>query len=91
MKRIGILNVKGSLPNFEDFGKLPTHLLNDNGMIGGEEAQQVLDGLIIPGGSIVESESITPEVERVIRKMDKQGSSYWGCALDFRYWPIKQI
>ncbi len=84
MKRIGILNVKGSLPNFEDFGKLPTHLLNDNGLVGGQKAHQVLDGLIIPGGSIVESESITPEVERVIRKMDAQGKFILGMCSGFQ-------
>ena len=78
MKKIGILYVKGSLPNFEDFGKLPTHLLKDNGVVNGEKAHEVLDGLIIPGGSIIESESITPEVASVIRKMDAQGKFILG-------------
>ena len=78
MKKIGILYVKGSLPNFEDFGKLPTHLLKNNGMVNGKKAHEVLDGLIIPGGSIIESESITPEVASVIRKMDDQGKFILG-------------
>lgn len=84
MKKIGILYVKGSLPNFEDFGKLPTHLLKDNGMINGKKAHEVLDGLIIPGGSIMESESITPEVASVIRKMDAQGKFILGMCSGFQ-------
>ncbi len=84
MKKIGILYVKGSLPNFEDFGKLPTHLLKDNGMINGEKAHNVLDGLIIPGGSIIESESITPEVASVIKKMDAQGKFILGMCSGFQ-------
>ncbi|HII84829.1 MAG TPA: AAA family ATPase [Methanobacterium subterraneum] len=84
MKKIGILYVKGSLPNFEDFGKLPTHLLKDNGMINGENAYEVLDGLIIPGGSIVESMSITPEVTRVIKKMNSQGKFILGMCSGFQ-------
>ena len=84
MKKIGILYVKGSLPNFEDFGKLPTHLLKDNGVVNGEKAHEVLDGLIIPGGSIIESESITPEVASVIRKMDAQGKFILGMCSGFQ-------
>jgi cobyric acid synthase len=84
MKKIGILYVKGSLPNFEDFGKLPTHLLKDNGMVNGKKAHEVLDGLIIPGGSIVESESITPEVARVIKEMNSQGKFILGMCSGFQ-------
>lgn len=84
MKRIGLLYVKGSLPNFEDFGKLPTHLLNDNGMVEGRKAHQVLDGLVIPGGSIIESGSITSEVKEVIREMDKQGKFILGMCSGFQ-------
>lgn len=84
MKKIGILYVKGALPNFENFGKLPTHLLKDNGLINGKKAHHVLDGLIIPGGSIMESESITPEVASVIRKMDSQGKFILGMCSGFQ-------
>jgi cobyric acid synthase len=84
MKKIGILYVKGSLPNFEDFGKLPTHLLKNNGMVNGKKAHEVLDGLIIPGGSIIESESITPEAASVIRKMDDQGKFILGMCSGFQ-------
>lgn len=37
MKKIGILYVKGSLPNFENFGELPTHVLKDNGLVNGKK------------------------------------------------------
>lgn len=84
MKKIGILYVKGSLPNFEDFGKLPTHLLKANGMVNGKKAEEILDGLIIPGGSIVESESITPDVARVIKKMNSQGKFILGMCSGFQ-------
>lgn len=84
MKNIGLLYVRGSLPAFEDFGKLPTHLLKDNGMIGGKNADKVLDGLIIPGGSIMESESITSDVEKVIRKMNSQGKFILGMCSGFQ-------
>ncbi|WP_321423070.1 AAA family ATPase [uncultured Methanobacterium sp.] len=84
MKKIGILYVKGALPNFESFGKLPTHILKDNGLINGKKAHQVLDGLIIPGGSIMESESITPEVASVIKKMDNQGKFILGMCSGFQ-------
>ncbi len=84
MKKIGILYVPGSLPAFENFGELPTHLLKDNGMVNGKKAQEVLDGLILPGGSIMESLSISPEVEVVIRKMDDQGKFILGMCSGFQ-------
>ncbi|BDZ70200.1 AAA family ATPase [Methanobacterium petrolearium] len=84
MKKIGILYVKGSLPNFENFGELPTHVLKDNGLVNGKEGHKVLDGLIIPGGSIMESVSISPEVENVIRKMNNQGKFILGMCSGFQ-------
>lgn len=84
MKKIGILYVKGSLPAFENFGELPTHFLKDNGLVNGIKGHQVLDGLIIPGGSIMESLSISPEVETVIRKMDSQGNFVLGMCSGFQ-------
>ena len=56
MKKIGLLYVKGALPLFENFGNLPTHIVKTNGMVKGQKAHKVLDGLIIPGGSIIESQ-----------------------------------
>jgi len=84
MKKIGILYVKGSLPLFENFGELPTHLLKDNGLINGKNAYEVLDGLILPGGSIMESLSISPEIETVIRKMDREGKFILGMCSGFQ-------
>ncbi|HHY01099.1 MAG TPA: AAA family ATPase [Methanothermobacter sp.] len=84
MKNIGLLYVKGSLPAFENFGKLPTHLLKENGMINGQKAYEVLDGLILPGGSIVESQSISREVETVIKKMNSQGKFILGMCSGFQ-------
>jgi len=84
MKNIGILYVPGSLPNFENFGNLPTHLLKDNGLVNGKKAQEVLDGLILPGGSIMESLSISPEVEKVIKKMDGEGKLILGMCSGFQ-------
>ena len=84
MKKIGILYIKGSLPAFESFGELPTHILKENGMVNGKKAHEVLDCLILPGGSIMESLSITPEVENVIRKMDSQGKFVLGMCSGFQ-------
>ena len=84
MKKIGLLYVKGSLPSFENFGELPTHLLKENGMINGQKADEVLDGLILPGGSIMESQTVSPEVEEVIRKMDSQGKFILGICSGFQ-------
>jgi cobyric acid synthase len=84
MKKIGILYVKGSLPLFENFGELPTHLLKDNGLINGKNAYEVLDGLILPGGSIMESLSISPEIETVIKKMDREGKFILGMCSGFQ-------
>jgi len=84
MKSIGLLYVNGSLPAFENFGKLPTHLLKENGMIKGQKAYEVLDGLILPGGSIIESQSISREVETVIKKMDSQGKFILGMCSGFQ-------
>jgi cobyric acid synthase len=82
--KIGIIYVKGSLPLFEDFGGLPTHIVNKNGMVNGKKAHKVLEGLIIPGGSIMESESITPEIEAEIKKMAADGSFILGMCSGFQ-------
>lgn len=82
--KIGILYVKGALPLFEDFGNLPTHIVNENGMVNGVRAHKVLDGLIIPGGSIIESESITPGLGDEIKKMAQNGSFILGMCSGFQ-------
>ena len=56
--KIGLLYVKGALPAFENFGGLPTDIVKKSGMVNGKPAHRVLDALIIPGGSIIESDSV---------------------------------
>ncbi|MEM2280673.1 MAG: AAA family ATPase [Candidatus Bathyarchaeia archaeon] len=53
--KIGLVYVPGALPCFEKFGNLPTHLVREDGVVEGKPASEVLDMLIIPGGSLVES------------------------------------
>lgn len=84
MKKIGFLYVKGAVPGFEDFGHLPTHLLKENGMVNGLPAHRELDGLIIPGGSIVESQSLTKDLKREIRLLDREGKFILGMCSGFQ-------
>ena len=84
MKKIGLLYVKGSLPAFENFGKLPTHIVNGNGLVNGEKMHKSLDGLIIPGGSIMESQSIKNSFKSEIKKMVKDGKFIFGMCSGFQ-------
>ncbi len=84
MKKIGFLYVKGALPGFEDFGKLPTHLVKNNGLVNGNKAHKELDGLIIPGGSIIESQSVGEDLKREILKMDSEGKFIFGMCSGFQ-------
>lgn len=59
----------GALPCFESFGNLPTDLIREDGHVEGKPASKVLDLLIIPGGSLVESQSITDNITKEITKM----------------------
>ena len=82
--KIGILYVKGALPLFEDFGNLPTHIVNEYGMVNGVKAHKALNGLIIPGGSIMESESIGPDIRAEIYEMARNGSFILGICSGFQ-------
>lgn len=82
--KIGILYVKGALPLFEDFGHLPTHTVNENGMVNGVKAHKVLDGIILPGGSIVESMTISSDLKNEIKKIADQGSFVLGMCSGFQ-------
>lgn len=84
MKKIGLLYVKGSLPMFESFGNLPTHILKNNGMVNGKKAHKELDGLIIPGGSLIESESVKNNLLTEIRKMENEGRFIFGMCSGFQ-------
>ena len=63
---IGILDIRGSLPLFEDFGNLPTKIVTEDNY---KEIKD-LDALIIPGGSLVESKSLDDRLKREITDFD---------------------
>ncbi|WP_414470051.1 AAA family ATPase [Methanobacterium sp. ACI-7] len=84
MKKIGLLYVKGALPVFENFGNLPTHIVKENGLVNGEKAYKALDGLIIPGGSIIESQSVKDTLRYEIQKMEKEGKFIFGMCSGFQ-------
>ena len=58
--RIGLVYLPGALPCFEDFGNLPTDLVVADALVDGKPASEVLDMLIIPGGTLVESQKRQP-------------------------------
>ena len=84
MKKIGLLYVKGALPLFEDFGNLPTHIVKENGLVNGQKASNVLDGLIIPGGSIIESQSVEEDLKNEIMKINHDGKFIFGMCSGFQ-------
>lgn len=83
-RRIGILYLPGALPCFEDFGNLPTDLVYADAQVDGKPASQILDMLIIPGGSLVESASINPKVTQEIKKMAESGKYILGVCSGFQ-------
>jgi cobyric acid synthase len=64
-----LVYLPGALPCFEDFGNLPTDLVCSDALVDGKPASQVLNMLIIPGGSLIESQSVNKKVAREIVKM----------------------
>ncbi|MBE2899936.1 cobyrinic acid a,c-diamide synthase [Methanothermobacter thermautotrophicus] len=82
--RIGLVCVRGSVPAFENFGFLPTDIVGANGLVKGSRAHRVLDGIIIPGGSIVESGSLSPELGSEIRRMAADGKFVLGICSGFQ-------
>ena len=83
-RRIGLVYLPGALPCFEDFGNLPTDLVCSDGLVNGKPASEVLDMLIIPGGSLVESESVNAKVKREILKMADAGKFMLGVCSGFQ-------
>ncbi|UXM84722.1 AAA family ATPase [Methanococcus aeolicus] len=63
---IGILDIKGALPCFENFGNLPTKIIDENNV----KIINDLDMLIMPGGSLVESGSLTDDLKKQIIEFD---------------------
>ena len=84
IQRIGLLYIPGALPCFEDFGNLPTDLVRSDGLIEGKPASEVLDMLIIPGGSLVESQSINRTISNEIIKMAKSKKFVLGICSGFQ-------
>ncbi|XHH09250.1 MAG: AAA family ATPase [Candidatus Bathyarchaeia archaeon] len=82
--RIGLAYLPGALPCFEDFGNLPTDLVREDGLVDGKPASEVLDMLIIPGGSLVESQSVNPVFSQEILKMAKAGKFVLGICSGFQ-------
>jgi cobyric acid synthase len=82
--RIGLVYLPGALPCFEDFGNLPTDLVCADALVDGKPASEVLDMLIIPGGSLVESQSVNKKVTHEIFKMADAGKFVLGICSGFQ-------
>ena len=84
MTKIGLAYLNGAVPGFEDFGNLPTDIVKDNGLINGNKASKELDALIIPGGTLIESNDINMELNTEIRKMARDGKPIIGICAGFQ-------
>jgi len=82
--RIGLVYLPGALPCFEDFGNLPTDLVLSDALVDGKPASEVLDMIIIPGGSLVESGSVNKQVSTEILKMADSGKFVLGICSGFQ-------
>ena len=63
---IGLIDIKGSLPCFENFGNLPTKIIDEDNIAEIRD----LNILIIPGGSLVESGSLSEQLKKNITEFD---------------------
>lgn len=84
MKKIGLAYINGSIPGFEDFGFLPTDIVKENGLVNGNKASNELDALIIPGGTLVESNDINIPLNIEIKKMARDGKPIIGICAGFQ-------
>jgi len=82
--RIGLVYVPGALPCFEEFGGLPTDIVREDGLVEGKRASEVLDMLIIPGGSFIESGSVKGNLAKEIVKMSESGKLLLGVCGGFQ-------
>lgn len=82
--KIGLVYLPGALPCFEDFGNLPTHLVTETATVEGKPASEALDMIIIPGGSLIESQSVNTQVTREIIKMAESGKCVLGICSGFQ-------
>jgi cobyric acid synthase len=76
--RVGLAYLPGALPCFEEFGSLPTDIVREDGQVEGKKASEMIDLIIIPGGSLVESQSLKEGVTREIFKMADEGKFVLG-------------
>lgn len=84
MTKIGLAYIKGSVPGFEEFGKLPTDIVKENGLVNGNKASEELDALIIPGGTLIESNDINMDLNKEILKMANMGKPIIGICAGFQ-------
>ena len=84
MTKIGLAYVNGAVPGFEDFGNLPTDIVKENGLVNGNKASKELDALIIPGGTLIESNDINMGLNSEIKKMAKDGKPIIGICAGFQ-------
>lgn len=84
MTRIGLAYINGAVPGFEDFGCLPTDIVKENGLVNGNNASDELDALIIPGGTLIESNDISMGLNSEIKKMARDGKPVIGICAGFQ-------
>ena len=84
MTKIGLAYVNGAVPGFEDFGNLPTDIVKENGLVNGNKASDELDALIIPGGTLIESNDIDMGLNKEIKKMARDGKPIVGICAGFQ-------
>ena len=84
MTRIGLAYVSGAVPGFEDFGNLPTDIVKENGLVDGLKASEELDALIIPGGTLIESNDINMDLNTEIKRMASDGKPIIGICAGFQ-------
>ncbi len=84
MTKIGLAYVNGAVPGFEDFGNLPTDIVKENGLVNGDKASKELDALIIPGGTLIESNDINMDLNAEIKKMARDGKPIIGICAGFQ-------
>lgn len=84
MTKIGLAYVSGAVPGFEDFGNLPTDIVKENGLVNGNKASKELDALIIPGGTLIESNDIDMPLNTEIKQMARDGKPIIGICAGFQ-------
>jgi len=84
MTKIGLAYINGAVPGFEDFGNLPTDIVKENGLVNGNKASEELDALIIPGGTLIESNDINMGLNTEIKKMAHDGKPIIGICAGFQ-------